>query len=305
MKNRLCFILILIFVRSVSGAQALPSSPADQDHPGSKIYQYSFKEKSLNCAGRSATLFLPVSKNIFEKFAVVVFGHGQALDIENYRATMEHLAKKGVAAVFPIYDTGFFDQDWVRMGRDYVTLTDCAVRGSAGQLDLNGIIFSGHSKGAYVASIAAGLAVKEGLSIQPRSLVLVEMAGFDSDLSQLIEPSTAVTVVYSDKDTTVSKNISDSFYAKVKSSHKQYILFSSYSHTNPKLNADHMWPLSKGSWFGGGSEGPFHYYGLWKWLVAAAVDIKNGGLFSNKYIYGPEAGEKGLPGIADQILKNF
>lgn len=269
------------------------TAPMDQAHPGSKKYPFAAESKSLTCQGRDVTVFLP--KGGVGKLPAVVYGHGQALGLDNYRGTLEHLAKKGVAAIFPTYDNGFLDQDWPRMGRDYVNLTDCAIAKTGELIDRGRITFSGHSKGAYVASIAAGLTEKENLPVRPQSVILMETAGFDSVSAANVSESTSVTVVYSDKDTVVGRNLSQSFYDSVKSKRKQFIFMKSYPN-GP--NADHQWPLTQGGFFGGGNEGPLHYFGAWKWLTASALGLDD-------YLYGNQAGDKGDPNVQDEILRNF
>lgn len=271
------------------------SAPTDPAHPGSKIYPYSATQKKFQCAGRDIVTYLPTGTGVPTKVPAVVYGHGQALGLDSYETTLEHLAKKGVAVIFPNYDTGFFDQDWTRMGRDYVTLTDCAIAQTGEVIARDQIVFSGHSKGAYIASIAAGLAVKESLPIQPKGVVLFQSAGFDAPSASAVSAQTKVTVVYSDKDTVVGRGFSDSYYSSVRSLTKQFIFVKSYP-GGPV--ADHYWPMTKGSFFGGGTEGLLHYYGAWKWLVAAALD-------QNEYIYGAEATDKGSPGIADDVKRNY
>ncbi len=271
------------------------TSPADPNHPGSKIYPFSFSQKKFQCSGREMTVYLPTGTGLPARVPAVVYGHGQALGLDSYEATLEHLAKKGVAAIFPTYDNGFFDQDWTRMGRDYATLTDCAIAQTGEVIARDQIVFSGHSKGAYVASMAAGIAVKESLAIQPKSVVLFQLAGFDAPAASAVSPNAKVTVVYSDKDTVVGRGFSDSYYGAIRSSTKQMIVVKSYP-AGP--TADHYWPMTKGSFMGGGSEGPLHYYGAWKWLVAAALD-------QSEYIYGTDATDKGSPGIADEVKRSF
>lgn len=269
------------------------AAPTDPNHPGSKVYSFGLSRRDLTCQGRAVNVFLPTGGS--GKVPAVVYGHGQALNLENYQATLEHLAKKGVAAIFPTYDNGFFDQDWPRMGRDYVNLTHCAIQQTGEVIDRTRVVFSGHSKGAYVASIAAGLAEKESLPVRPKGVVLFQTAGFDSSSASHVAPSTSVIVVYSDQDTVVGRNFSDSYYSSVRSEKKQFFLLKSYPR-GPA--ADHQWPLTKGGFFGGGGEGPLHYYSGWKWLVASALDL-------NEYLYGAQATDKGLPDLRDDMNKNF
>lgn len=292
------FVSCLAFaLSSTSWAVAPVEAPTDPAHPGSKIYLATVSETRLKCNGRSVDVFTPAELNV--TVPAVVFGHGQALDLKHYRKTFEHLAKKGVAVIFPTYDTGFFDQDWQRMGRDYVSLTDCALKQTP-QIDRQKLVFSGHSKGAYVASIAAGLSTEMNVNIEPQSAVLFEAAGADSVSLAKINPNLSLTVVFSEADTTVKRNLSEQIYAGAKSDVKQFIFLKNYA----DRKADHMWPLTESTLFGGGAEGPFHYYGSWKWLVAAGEDLGAAKRNTNPYLYGEEAGDKG-DGTKDEIRRSF
>ena len=294
--------LISIFVVTQAlAAPPLPAAPTNAAHPGSKIYSYQYDEKSMSCASRQVTLYLPRPHVAGETFPVVIYGHGQALDLDAYRGTFEHLAGKGVAVIFPTYDTGFFDQDWTRMGRDYVSVAACVIQLNA-SIAADQTVFSGHSKGAYVASVAAGLAEKESLAIRPRTLVLFESAGVDKASIGAVLPSTSSIVIYADRDKTVDRQISEDIFNSVRSFVKRFIFVKSYTtETASPLLADHFFPLTKGSFFGGGNESALHYYGAWKWLVAAAEDLRSGGGFTNEYVYGAKTADKGVSGFNDDV----
>lgn len=55
--------------------------------------------------------------------------------------------------------------------------------------------------------------------------------------------------------------------------------------------------------FGGGDETALHYFGEWKWLVAAAQDLNDGGTFTKPYLYGDLAGDKGVNGLTDDVMR--
>ncbi len=290
---------------AASAAQALPppSAPTDPLHPGSKTYSFGVSTQNLTCQGRAVNVVLPTGPSDGRGFAVVVYGHGQALGLSAYKGTFEHLAKKGVAVVFPAFDNGFFDQDWNRMGRDFVSQADCALA-QFRELDSTRVVYSGHSKGAYVASIAAGLATGMGARSVPKAIVLFEPAGYDASTLNKIPADSALTVVFSDRDTIVSRDISDKIYAGAASKRRQLILVKSYN-TTPALVADHMWPLTEKGAFGGGPESSLHYFGSWKWLVAAAQDLTNGSRYEDPFLYGLPALDKGIPELNDEVLRNW
>lgn len=272
----------------------LPPAPTDPNHPGSKIYSYEVDVKNLTCMGRDVSVYLPKGA---QSVPSVVYGHGQALGLANYELTLRHLAGKGVAGIYVTYDKGFFDQDWLRMGRDFVLLTDCAIT-EFPQIRRDAVIFSGHSKGAYVAAIAAGVAEKENLPVRAQSLILFNpVLGKFESLAE-ISPATALTVVHSDVDKIVKLEVAREMLASVPSSREQLIILQSYKNRTKKdLETGHFWPLTKKSVVGGGPESSFHYFGSWKWLVGGALD--------ERYLYGAEAAEKGIAGFSDVIERSF
>ncbi len=306
MKFKSLIVSMLILCGSSLGF-GFPGAPSDVNHPGSKVYAYKFQTKKLLCSSREVWVFLPVSGNLNQSYPVVVYGHGQALSLKHYNATLEHLAQKGIAAIFPTYDTGFFDQDWQRMGMDYISLTECAILQSGGAINSEQIVFSGHSKGAYVAAIAAGNAYKKKLSIRPQAVVLFAPAGNDESSLVALDPAVEMTVVYSDSDTIVSKKISETIYVQAPSKIKQFIVIKSYPpNTGRATKADHFWPLTQASLVGGGSEGPLHYYGSWKWLVAAGLDLADHrGNGIQPFLYGNSASDKGVANLKDEINRSW
>ena len=306
MKAYLLFIGLQLLILNTWAA--LPSAPTEAQHPGSKIYTFGVKEELLICNKREVYLFVPTINKInssMKNLPAVIYGHGQALKIEHYRGTLEHLARKGIVAIYPTYDTGFFDREWQRMGRDYVALTNCALehlaKNSMITVDEDRLVYSGHSKGAYVAGIAAGLSFKENLALKPKAVMLFEAAGSDEIANRAVAKDVLYNVIYSDKDKIVKRDISESIYNQVPVSKKQFIFVKSY----PELEAGHFWPLTKPSTFGGENENAFHYYSSWKWLVAIANDLKIGGYGNDSYLYGENATDKGIPNVKDDLKRNW
>lgn len=281
-------------------------SPQDSNHPGSMVYELDYQKKTLSCEGqRDVVAFLP---SVFDESTTptIVFGHGQALNLSHYEESFKHFAKKGVALIFPDYSTGFFDQDWERMAKDYVDQTHCVLEKEG--LNKNLLVFSGHSKGAYVSAVATGVSYRDNLAAKPKSLVALNPAGFDASVLPFVPNSVEMTVVFSDQDRIVDKEISESLYEFSSSLKKQFILLKSYPKTpsNDEVEAIHMWPLNRPFLlFGGGPIGPFHYYGMWKWLLGAAEDVSLGGEGVNAYLYGPFAGDKGPVDLKDDIVKSW
>jgi alpha/beta superfamily hydrolase len=294
-------LFLFLAISSSALAQELPGAPATAEHPGSKIYSYAVERKDVRCDGREVAVFYP-QEVVAQELPLVIYGHGQALGVEHYEQTLRHLAGKGAIAVHPQYDKGFFDQDWDRMGQDFVSVTDCALGQLGLQVKTDQVIFSGHSKGAYVAGVAAGVAVREASKLKANAVILFQPAGIDEISWVLLPRETKVTVVHADQDTIVDRGIAEKLYELAPVERKQLLILKSYG---AKLAAKHFWPLTKKSVFGGTGENAFHYYGSWKWLTAAMWDLQDGDRASMVYLYGDKATDKGLAGFADELRRNF
>jgi alpha/beta superfamily hydrolase len=294
-------LFLFLAISTSALAQELPGPPSFADHPGSKIYAYSVERKDVRCDGRDVAVFYP-REIVAQELPLVIYGHGQALGVEHYEQTLRHLAGKGVIAVHPQYDKGFFDQDWQRMGRDFVSVTECALAKLGLQAKPDHVIFSGHSKGAYVAGVAAGVAVREARKLTANAVILFQPAGIDETSWVLLPRDAKITVVHADQDTIVDRGIAEKLYQLAPVERKQLLILKSYG---TKLAAKHFWPLTKKSAFGGTGENAFHYYGAWKWLTAAVWDLQDGDRASTVYLYGDQATDKGLAGLVDDLLRNF
>ena len=281
-------------------SQNLPRQPLDAGHPSSAIYEYQLRIESYEQNGRKVDVYLPVSETReIGSFPVVVFGHGQATDVSGYDLTFQHLAKKGIAVVHPMYDGGFFDQKWRRMADDFNALIAGALK-KYPQLNPRQLIFAGHSKGAYVALMAAGAPSHLKLDFIAQSLVLFAPAGYDPEYLKNINPQVPVTLVYSDNDKIIKRNILNEIEAGLPTKYKQFVEVTSYS----GLKADHFHVLSK-SFFFGGKDGasPFHYFATWKFLVAASLDVQSNSPLNHPHIYGSETLSTGVDGLQHRLIK--
>ncbi len=294
-------VLLFSFISFSVMAQGLPGSPISSDHPGSKIYAYEVERKDVRCDGRDVVVTYPRSLT-GQALPLVIYGHGQALGFEHYEQTLRHLAGKGAIAVHPQYDKGFFDQDWVRMGHDFVRLTSCAIEKLGLTIADGEVVFSGHSKGAYVAGVASGQAFIQNLAVKPNSVMLFQPAGLDEASWKALPRETRVTVVHADQDTIVSSDITHKLYDQAPVEQKQKIILKSYG---AQLEAKHFWPLTKKSVFGGSSENAFHYHGSWKWLTAAVWDLEYGNRATNPYLYGELVTNKGVAGFEDTLQRSW
>lgn len=293
----------LIFVGFGLSAAALPPQPIDPAHPGSNHYEYTVKKEVFQFNGRTVDVFLPAeAANKAEKVPVVVFGHGQGINVQGYELTFVHLAKKGIAVVHPMYDKGFMDQDWRRMADDFNLLANEAITKYSSFVDATKIIYAGHSKGAYIALMAAGAPSIGKYNLSLRSIFLLAPAGYDNEYLQKIKADIPITLVWSDQDTIIKQSLITEIFQKLPLKFKQWILVKSYD----ELKADHFFPLSK-SYFFGGRDGlsAYHYYASWKWLAAAAFDVAGQNNKSHVYLYGSEAAKTGVDQLTHVITKNW
>lgn len=289
------FILSAVFAFS-SLALAMPSQPTHPEHPSSPDPLYEVTRADRTVSGRSVEVFLPVTD---QPVPVVVFGHGQAIDVTGYDQTFEHLASKGIAVIHPKYDNGFFDRNWTRMASDYNSLTARTISDLGDAINPNQIIYSGHSKGAYVALMAAG----DRPEMAPAALVLFAPADYNSSYLQRLNPETPLTIIWGESDSIIGKNVMTSIYNQAPSLKKQFIEVVSY----PSRSADHYFVQNKRFIFGGhDGTSAYHYFGVWKWLIGAAWDIqKSGSSVSNPYIYGEDAHQTGVEGLNHRIDRSW
>jgi subtilisin family serine protease/dienelactone hydrolase len=295
------FIAILITTfQLLAAARELPTQPGDPVHPGSDSYTYGVKRLDFQLNGRKMNVFLPVGES--QKFPVIVYGHGQALDVDAYDATFEHLAKKGIAVIFPGFDTGFFDRDWRRMAADFNRLTEEAFKRHENFLDADQIVYSGHSKGGYIALMAAG-APNLNAKLAPKSIVLFAPAGFDAEYIKRVNINIPVSIIWGESDSIIKRTTVDEIYNLLPSKYKQFIEPLNYPNSN--LKADHFFMMNR-SYFFGGFEGTsaLHYYGAWKWLIGAVLDLKTGARIDNVYLYGDQASSSGWSDFQHKVNRS-
>jgi acetyl esterase/lipase len=285
----------LVALFSVSG-WAMPAQPSAPEHPGSSSYSFEVRRADVTINGRKVEVFLPNSST---PVPVIVFGHGQAIDVTGYSLTFEHLAKKGVAVIHPQYDNGFFDRAWTRMADDFNQLTAAILEKYSSHLDPSQVIYSGHSKGAYVALMAAGAPTS---AVKPAALVLFAPADLNSSYLGRLDRDVPLTIVWGEADTIIQKSVMTQIYNQAPSLRKQFIEVVSY----PTRAADHYFPQNKKFIFGGhDGVSAYHYFGVWKWLLGAAWDVEKSGGATNPYLYGDESGTTGESGLEHRILRSW
>lgn len=307
--NRIQTLIGLLFCAvgnlhpSVGQAQNFPGQPKESGHPGSGVYQYPVKQESLRLLNRKVEMFIPVTPAPTNKIPLVVFGHGQAISVAGYDMTLKHLAAKGVAVAFPSYDTGFFDQNWRRMAKDFNSLTAEVLKKYPQLIDSHQVTYAGHSKGGYIALMAAG---EPGSKISVQSLVLFSPAGYDAEYLSNLNPRIPMTLIWGETDSVISRASLEEIYSKAPSLHKQFILARSYKVRRAELSADHFFTLNK-SFFFGGHDGvnALHFFGSWKWLLGAVWDVASGGMLNNPYIYGDQTNTTGWSQLRHDVLRNW
>ncbi len=277
---------------AASFVAAPPPQPTETANPGSAVYTHTVNKISFTESGRTVDVFLPVNaKDPNEKFPVIVYGHGQAISLSGYVLSFEHLAKKGIAVIFPQFDNGFWDQDWRRMADDYNRLTLSALN-KYPQLDPGSIVYSGHSKGGYIGLMAAG--APSVSSIKVKSVLAFSPAGFDAQYLKGMNPATPVTVVWGDQDSIITQSSVKDIYDQSPSLRKQFIEAVSFQ----GLPADHFFVMNESSFFGGRNGiSAHHYFGSWKWMWGAVKE--------DAYLYGDEASSTGAPELKHKVLRNF
>lgn len=276
-------------------AEELPERPSDPSHPGSDIYDSQNVEKiSVSANGRIGHLYIPSNYNGDELLTLIAFGHGHAVPEFSYKKMLDHIGKKGFAVLYVPYDTSWRDQDFDRMSRDYNNFVAEALEEHSDKLDPDKVVFSGHSNGALVATMASGLPENEQ-RVRPAQLVVFAIAGVPSDYLERLDSDLKCSFVVGDADTNTPFRVSERSYEKANCSQKQLIHMASYN----DVEADHGSFRTFG--WGGDQESPLHWYGYWKFLLGAAMDIENGSLGTNDWLYGDRAELTGVPGLENEI----
>lgn len=292
------FFLIMSFLFSNAVAIAVPVQPTDNAHPGSASYKYTVKTETIKDGKRDIVFFAPQELMSEQKeLTLIAFGHGQAISLAGYEMSFEHMARKGYAVVFPQYDTGFFDQNWERMAADFNAQVSLLINKYPKILSSDRVVYSGHSKGAYVALTAAGL--KSSIA---KSMILFAPAGFIENRVKDINPQIPVTLVWGSSDKIIKESLIESIYDLLPSVKKQFIKVTDYS----DLEADHFFPLSKKFVFGGkDGVGPYHYFGTWPWMIGALEDLQSVQNQTNVFLYSDTALETGIENLKHEIKRSW
>lgn len=298
-------ILLISFIGFVALASktAWPPQPTEASDPGSAVYPFTIARESIKIDGRSIAIFYPAeAKNVSKLVPCIIYGHGMMIELTGYELTFTHIARKGVAVAFIQYDSWVMDTDWHRMARDWNSLTGKLLQHYSTLIDPRQVVYSGHSKGAYIASLASGMT-----PAYMSSLVLFAPAGCDAAVLKQVPVAIPFTVVWSESDMIVPKQTVLDLYNALPVSKKQLIIVKNYPvDVEPKLKADHFFPLTKHVPVGGvDGQTPYHYFGCWKWLLGAAWDLVDSSNDTNTYIYGKAAPSTGIPSFEHELMRSW
>lgn len=278
----------------------LPSA----SHPGSDNYKFKEVEKKiLSLDGRRIEVYYPKTNSHY-KAPCFVYGHGYLASSYMYADTFIHLAKKGIAVVYPQYEEDALDSYFRRMADDFNRLAAAGINFLGDRIDRDNIHYAGHSLGGQIALTAAG-APNLRREYQPISILLFAPAGFDYGYIRNIDTNLPVSIFWGEKDKIIDLDTSRSIYELLPSEHKQLIEVRSYD-SGTYLEADHLFMLTNVGMLGGQfSPTPFHYHGVWKWMIGAVNDGLNGNQKKEKYLYGKEAITTGIPGFYHKAMRSW
>lgn len=302
MLNILFVFLSIIVFGGVDSFAAIPQRPMGMAQPGSADYPFTLGQATYKVNDRDVQVYYPLElKKSEQKTPILVFGHGQAIGSNGYEMTFKHLAQKGVIVIHPGYDRGFFDLDWKRMSSDFIALAFGAIEKLGPFADDQRVMFSGHSKGGFVALISAGNPVLAKTTMKVGSVVAFSPIGFDKTYFNTIPKDLNISLVWPESESIVRRSKIDQIFEMIPSRYKQMILVKDY----PELKAGHFMTLNK-SYFFGGADGvsAFHYHGVWKWLIGGIRDLDENHR-TNPFLYGPEALTSGLENLSHSVLRSW
>jgi hypothetical protein len=117
-------------------------------------------------------------------------------------------------------------------------------------------------------------------------VVLFAPAGFDQQYLAQVPVDTPVTLIWGEEDTIIRESLVLDIYKGLPSRKKQYIRVGSYKGFRQALPADHMFILTRSTFFGGrDGASSLHFHGAWKWLIGAAEDLRTGALSDNPQVH--------------------
>jgi hypothetical protein len=296
---------------------AAPGQSVDANDPGSSVYPVSsFKVTNFTTRDRKQVrIWTPLG--VTGKRPLVVWGGGKSLgNVTNYQAMLEHLVKKGMVVAHVQFEGNFFDTDFVKFGRWY---NQAVVETLAKEplADASQITYAGHSLGAQVSVIAAGLATgddPQNLIPDPKGLVTNafdnscgpncsgDLANPAKGFAAKIAPTVHTTILEFEDDTIAgpSKRYAEALYNRVPSVRKQWLRVKGKAFgASAGLDANHNTPLT-----GGGA--PFNiggraalnaldWYAGWKVLAGLPLMMSGlGGTAMQPYVYGAQLVDGGV-----------
>lgn len=265
-------------------SQLVPDDPA---HPSSPIYGYGSKRVVKKFKNRNVSIYFPIHHGEKIKNATtIIFGHGKLAPRFTYEKMFRHLNGKGIAVVYPQYEKWALDSRYSRMAKDFADLSQFALETESQYLNDEKLVFSGHSNGAFIALLSAGMPQSER-KINAKSLVLFALPGWREASLKRLDPELNVSIISGDNDKKTPFKLGQKIYEKIKTYRKQHIILKSFNTHDSSFLADHGAARTY-SW-----TGPriniLHYHGYWQYLSSAALALDNPSSGVAEYLYGSKA----------------
>ena len=298
----------------LSALPLAPGPPTRPDHPGGAAYAYSAARRAVPAVGGfGLAYYVPTpARGAASRYPVLVFGHGYGLYGGSitalgrpvdwyYAAFLRHLARKGYVVAFPQMQAGPFDGDRPAQAARYLDAV-AWLAAHVPEADTARLVFAGHSMGADVALLAAGLAAREPRyrRFVPRDVLA--MAPVDEAVLRpylaALPSAVGVTLLTGDADTVVPPSNAVGIDRALRVRRHQVIELTSDTLVTPPLVADHNLSLSGGRVPGDLGGVPrvdaLDWYGSWKLSVGLLDSDFRGG--DPAWIWGARRLEGGVDG---------
>lgn len=298
--NKLLFVLLVISLKLFAAFTIAP--PSEVDHPGSLFYKYDdYTVHNYFYNGRKSVLYLPKGTSLQNKLTLIVFGHGYGAIRYTYSTMLKHIAKKGFAILFISYDKNILDADYKRMAVDYKTITVNVLKKYEHYLDSNKVVYSGHSNGALVATMAAGL-IEPFINFSPKQLTVFGIPLLKIEFLNRLSQNLVCNFITGESDESTPPSNAQYAYNNATCLKKQFIIISSYFNLSKPIIADHGSFRTMG--WRGSQVGPLHWYSYWKYILGSAIDTSEGSKAENKWLYRIEAEDTGASDVKNIIFNS-
>jgi dienelactone hydrolase len=241
----LFFLLVLLL--AITGVHANPGT-SDHDPAGKPVVKQKVGE-----GASAAWVFLPPSVPAGPR-PVAIFMHGyRALDPYDYGGWIDHLARRGVAVIFPVYEEGRRDNRdqllenaaaGIRNGLDHIEAQNV-------EIDMARVAAVGHSLGGGMTILLA--AYGEQLDLPALCAIMPVQAGskggqgFPTEAFADLTASLKIVAVNGDSDQFADSRLGlriTKEARQVPQTHKRFFILLSDEQATSPLIADHYAPLS-------------------------------------------------------------